>query len=302
LTILKELEDYLEILAMASEDDPIVKEIDAWSQSKQPQVDHIELESLFRDARDEKAAFLTIRAGAGGTDASDFAEMLARMYQRWCERNGYEVSLLDWNPSEEAGIKMASYFVRGAHAFGYLKAEMGVHRLVRISPYNASNKRQTSFAAVDVMPEMDDINVEIKEADLVVETMRAGGPGGQHVNKTESAVRMIHKPTGITVECRSERSQHLNRRMAMKMMASKLYRYEEAKREKELGALIGERGEVTFGSQIRSYVLNPYKQVKDHRTGVVNPRVEAVLDGDLTEFMEAYLRGKRGGTGPEEEV
>jgi peptide chain release factor 2 len=270
-----------------------VSEIEQWAGGKIAEVGHIELESLFTRATDASNAFLTIHAGAGGTDACDFAEMLYRMYSRWLERNGYDASLLDWIPSEEAGIKHAALFAAGSYPFGFLKSEIGVHRLVRISPYNASRKRQTSFAAVDVMPELNDIKVDLREQDLQVDTMRAGGPGGQHVNKTESAVRITHLPTGIVASCRSERSQFLNRRMAMRMLAAKVFRFEEARREKELAQIVGEKGEITFGSQIRSYVLHPYTLVKDHRTGHETGDVKAVLDGELEGFIQAYLRWKQ---------
>jgi peptide chain release factor 2 len=284
--------EYRELLEMAPDGDEVVEEIHTWTTRQEGEVDRIELASLLSGKNDEKNVFFTIRAGAGGTDACDFAEMLYRMHTRWMERTGYTISLLDMARDDEAGIKYATLFVRGVHPFGYLKSEMGVHRLVRISPFNFSGKRQTSFAAVDVMPETEEISVDLKESDLEISTMKAGGPGGQHVNKTESAVRIVHKPTGISVECRNERSQHLNRRMALRMLTAKLTRYEEAQREKELAKLVGEKGEITFGSQIRSYVLNPYSLVKDHRTGTETGNVQKVLDGDLDEFIQAYLRWK----------
>jgi peptide chain release factor 2 len=288
--LLRDMEEHRELLEMAPEEDDVVREIAEWVGRREPEVARFEFESLFTGRHDSRDVFLTVRAGAGGTDACDFAQMLYRMYTRWLERSGFTSSLLDVLADEEAGIRYATLYVRGDRPFGRLKSEMGVHRLVRISPYNATGKRQTSFAAVDVMPEMDDVNVQIRDVDLDVTTMRAGGPGGQHVNKTESAIRIVHRPTGIVVECKSERSQHLNRSLAMKMLAAKLYRFEQAKREKELSNLVGDKGEITFGSQIRSYVMHPYTLVKDHRTGEETGNLQAVLDGDIDRFMQAYLR------------
>lgn len=236
-------------------------------------------------------AYVAIQAGAGGTDACDWAAMLARMIQRWAETHGHAVSLVDAVPGEEAGLKSCTLCVQGEWAYGRLKSEQGVHRLVRISPFNASGKRQTSFASIDVSPELDDaIKVDIQEKDLRIDTYRAGGKGGQHVNKTESAVRITHLPTGIVVQCQNERSQHANRKMAMKILAARVLRLEEERRDAARAQEYGQKGEISFGSQIRSYVLHPYQMVKDHRTGHETSQVEKVLAGEaLDPFMDAYL-------------
>ncbi|MCK6461327.1 MAG: peptide chain release factor 2, partial [Planctomycetes bacterium] len=225
----------------------------------------------------------------------DWAQMLLRMYTRWAERAGFEIETIEIVPNDEGGIKNASVAVRGPYAYGYLRSEIGVHRLVRISPFDAQKRRHTSFAAVDVMPEFDEeIEIEIAEKDLRIETYRSGGAGGQHVNKTESAVRITHMPTGVVAACQNERSQHRNRAMAMKMLKSKLYRLQEMERDAELKKLYGEKGEIAFGSQIRNYVLQPYQLVKDVRTEHETGSVDAVLDGNIDAFIEAYLRRHMG--------
>jgi peptide chain release factor 2 len=218
--------------------------------------------------------------------------MLERMYLRWLVAHGYQAEVIDEQEGEEAGIKRAVIDVRGPYAFGYLKSEIGVHRLIRLSPFDANHRRQTSFASVDVVPEYDDIEVDIKEGDLKIDTFSAGGPGGQHVNKTQSAVRITHLPTGIVVSCQSQRSQILNRKYAMRNLASKLHQLEEAKREAEFAKMYGEKGEISFGSQIRSYTMQPYTLVKDERTGCQTGNVQAVLDGAIDPFIEAFLRWK----------
>jgi peptide chain release factor 2 len=240
---------------------------------------------------DPKNAFVTIHAGAGGTDACDWVQMLLRMYSRWAERHGFQVEAVDELPDEEAGFRSVTLAIRGDYAYGYLKGESGVHRLVRISPFDAAARRHTSFASVDVMPERDETpEIEIREEDLLIETMRSSGAGGQHVNKTSSAVRITHLPTGIVVKCQNERSQHRNRALAMKLLRAKLLRLEEAKRHEELRSLYDEKGDISFGYQIRSYILQPYQLVKDHRTGVETSKVQDVLDGEIDIFLEAYLR------------
>jgi peptide chain release factor 2 len=251
----------------------------------------LRLQSLLGGKLDACNAFLTLHAGAGGTESCDWADMLWRMYRRYCEENGFEVEILDFQPGEEAGIKSVSFLVRGSYAYGYLKAERGVHRLVRISPFDAAKRRHTSFTALDVVAELaDDIEVEINEADLRVDTYRSGGSGGQHVNKTDSAIRLTHLPTGIVVSCQAERSQHKNRSKAMSMLKAKLYELQSDKQRKEMERFYGEKGEIAWGSQIRSYVLQPYTMVKDHRTDEETSNTDAVLDGALQPFIEAYLK------------
>jgi peptide chain release factor 2 len=236
-------------------------------------------------------AFVSIHAGAGGTESCDWAMMLLRMYERWVERHGFDATLLDDQPGESAGIRRATIRVAGRYAYGYLRAEIGVHRLVRISPFDSGARRHTSFASVDVVPEItEDIEIDIRDEDLRIDTYRSQGAGGQHVNVTDSAVRITHLPTGVVVQCQNERSQHKNRSTAMKMLKARLFRLEEKKREEELQKLYGEKGEIAFGSQIRSYVLHPYQMVKDHRTDVETGNTEAVLDGEIDAFIEAYLR------------
>jgi peptide chain release factor 2 len=250
----------------------------------------LELRELLSGENDDKNTILSINAGAGGTEAQYWAEMLLRMYLRWCESKQFKSQLVDLQEGEEAGIKSATLTIAGPNAYGLLKAESGIHRLVRISPFDASGRRHTSFAAVFIFPEVDDrIEVEVKTADIRVDTFRASGAGGQHVNKTSSAVRITHLPTGIVVQCQNEKSQHRNRDIAMKILRARLYEREKRVQQEKLQEIHESLEDIGWGSQIRSYVLQPYRLVKDHRTGVEKGNVEAVLDGDLDEFIEAYL-------------
>ncbi len=290
----REIEDESGLLEMcddARDRDHIVEVRDKLS-ALERRVESVEVQALFTGRNDARDVFLSIHAGAGGVDAMDWAQMLERMYLRWLGKSGYESEILDEQAGEEAGIKRAVIEVRGRYAFGYLKSEIGVHRLVRHSPFDANHRRQTSFAAVDVVPEYDDIEVDVKEGDLRIDTFSAGGPGGQHVNKTQSAVRITHLPTGIVVSCQSQRSQILNRKYAMRNLASKILQLEEAKREAEFAKMYGEKGEIAFASQIRNYVMQPYTLVKDVRTGQETGKLQAVLDGEIDPFIEAFLRWK----------
>jgi len=255
----------------------------------------LELRSLFSGEHDENDAVCDINSGAGGTDAQDWAEMLLRMYTRWAARKGFEVEIQEVTEGQEAGISSATFIVKGRYAFGYLQAERGVHRLVRISPFDANARRQTAFAALKVVPFFDAVSdeVDIDEKDLRIDTYRSSGAGGQHVNVTDSAVRITHLPTGTVVACQNERSQHQNKEKAMQLLAAKLSDLKRREREAEMNALAGEQRDVAWGSQIRSYVMAPYQQVKDLRTGHEVGNVDAVLDGDLDGFMEAFLRWQR---------
>ncbi len=255
-------------------------------------LDKFEIKQMLNGEYDEADAILTVNAGAGGTDAQDWASLLLRMYMRWAENKGWKVELLDKLDGDEAGIKSATIKITGKYAYGYSKAEKGVHRLVRISPFNANGKRQTSFASLEVSPIIEDFEktITIPPEELEIDTMRSGGAGGQNVNKVETAVRILHKPTGIVVKCQQERSQLQNRENAMQILASKLLAIRQAEHEKKLAELKGENVDINFGSQIRSYVFHPYKMVKDHRTNFEVSNVDAVMDGDLDGFIEAYLK------------
>jgi len=287
---LEELELLLE-MGQEEQDDPTLQEVKRDLGKLEKEIRKAELQRLLGGKHDVSNAIVTIHSGAGGTEAQDWADMLLRMYLRWCERHGFKVQLLELMPGEEAGIKSATFLVQGEFAYGNLKSEAGVHRLVRISPFDASGRRHTSFASVFVVPELDDsIDIDIDEKDLRIDTYRASGAGGQHVNKTSSAVRITHIPTGIVVQCQNERSQHKNKAIALKILKGRLYQLEMAKREEERQKLHEQKKEIGFGSQIRSYVLHPYQMVKDHRTLVETGNVNDVLDGNIDRFVEAFLQ------------
>lgn len=286
------LEDLRILSEIASEekDDQTREEIRSELERLNAAVRADELKMMLGSEQDPMNAILSIHAGAGGTEAQDWAEMLLRMYLRWAERKGFEATIIDFLPGDEAGIKSVTWTLRGEYAYGYAKAEIGIHRLVRISPFDAGARRHTSFASVFVYPEVDDrIVVEIDEKDLRIDTYRSTGAGGQHVNKTDSAVRLTHLPTGIVVQCQNERSQHKNKAMAMKYLRSRLYEMKLREQNAKLDEINKTKKDIAWGSQIRSYVLHPYKMVKDHRTNLETGNVNRVLDGDIDDFIEAYL-------------
>jgi len=290
-------QDQAVLFELADEEDDlqVMEEVGRELASLEKEVESLELASLLNGEYDSHNAILSIHPGAGGTEAQDWGAMLLRMYTRWAESRGFEVETLDYLPGEEAGIKSVTLLIKGLNAYGYLRAEKGVHRLVRISPFDASGRRHTSFASVDVLPEVDeDVNVEINPNDLRIDTYRASGAGGQHVNKTSSAVRITHIPTGIVVQCQSERSQHANREAAMKILRSKLVERKLMEQQQKIQELRGDQGEIAWGNQIRSYVFQPYTLVKDHRTDVEVGNVQAVMDGEIDTFIEAYLRSQKG--------
>ncbi len=297
-TLEKRLEDSEVLLELIEEDDEsslkeVLKELSALKSD----VEDFRIETLLSGQYDKNNAILSLHAGVGGTDAQDWTEMLLRMYTRWCERKNYTIETIDFLAADEAGIKGVTLKVKGDYAYGYLKAEKGIHRLVRISPFNANGKRQTSFASVEVMPELTQSqDIDINPSDLRVDTYRSGGAGGQHVNKTESAIRITHIPTGIVVQCQNERSQHSNKETAMSMLKSRLIELKERAHKEKIEDLTGELKDMGWGSQIRSYVFHPYNLVKDHRTNAESGNVTAVMDGEIDMFIAEYLKKSSNGT------
>ena len=294
----KRVTDIAELISVAEEDDSLKEEIQSEIEKVSSHLDELELEIAFSSEYDARNAILTIHAGAGGTESQDWAQMLLRMYLRWAERRGYKAEMLDMSLGEEAGIKSAVISVSGDYACGYLKSEHGVHRLVRLSPFDADHARHTSFALVEIMPEAEaGVDVKIEPGDLKVDAFMSSGPGGQHMQKTSSAVRLTHLPTGLVVVCQSERSQHQNKEIALRILQARLLELELAKKAEERAELKGKRIDAGWGNQIRSYVLHPYKMVKDHRTDYQTSATDAVLDGELDGFITAYLRSNLGKEG-----
>ncbi|WP_242851744.1 peptide chain release factor 2 [Caloranaerobacter sp. TR13] len=293
--IIKEIEDVEVLLELAQEEEDLslIDEIKETIDVIDKKVNDIRINTLLNEEYDKNNAILSIHSGAGGLEAQDWAQMLLRMYRRWCERKGYAVDVLDILPDPEAGIKSVTLLVKGLNAYGYLKSEKGVHRLVRISPFDSSGRRHTSFASVDVVPEIeDDVDIEIAPSEIRIDTYRASGAGGQHVNKTESAVRITHIPTGIVVQCQNERSQHSNKATAMKILKAKLIEIKRLEQKEKIEDLQGEYNQIAWGSQIRSYIFHPYNLVKDHRTGAEVGNVNSVMDGDIDLFINEYLKSK----------
>ena len=292
-TLATDLDDLevLQEMAAEAQDASLIPELDELLEKVREGVQHLELGMLLSEEYDANNAILTLHAGAGGTEAQDWTSMLLRMFTRFAERNGYQVEMLDYLAGDEAGVKSVTLQINGHNAYGFFRSEKGVHRLVRVSPFDANARRHTSFSAVDVMPELDDtVNVDINMEDVRVDLYRASGAGGQHVNKTSSAVRMTHIPTGIVVQCQNERSQLQNKEKALQLLRGKLYAFEKAKQDAKISDLAGDYQAIEWGSQIRSYVFQPYTMVKDHRTSYETANVDGVMDGDLRSFVEAYLR------------
>lgn len=307
---LKSLQDYVKnvekldteyeeigvLIEMSEEedDDSMTQEIESELEQFEEEFENFRIQTLLSGKYDGCSAIVTLHAGAGGTESCDWAGILYRMYSRWAEKKGYSLQVLDYLDGDVTGVKGVTFEVEGENAYGYLKSEKGVHRLVRISPFNAAGKRQTSFASCDVIPDIeDDVDVEVNEEDLRIDTYRAGGAGGQHINKTSSAVRITHMPTGIVVQCQNERSQHMNKDKAMQMLKAKLFLLKQQEQAEKMSDIRGEVKEIGFGNQIRSYVMQPYTMVKDHRTNAETGNINAVLDGDVDPFMNAYLQAER---------